>query len=97
MLKWCEVCGKMHDTSTSGCPIGYSINSAPANTYTQKCDVCKTEYSDIMEVQEFHHINFTGGYGSVFGDGNKVSCSICQHCLYKLIKEFIKIETYYPS
>ena len=43
------------------------------------CDVCKKEYKfdmkilqDDLELQEFVHINFTCGYGSVFGDGNKV-------------------------
>jgi len=51
------------------------------------CDVCKTEYKedDIVEQQEFHHINFTGGYGSVFGDGSNVRADICQKCLYKMI------------
>ena len=51
------------------------------------CDKCKKEYDaeDWQEVQEFVHIDFGGGYGSVFGDGTHVECDICQHCLYKMI------------
>ena len=54
------------------------------------CDVCKKEYKceeDILEVQEFHHIEIIGGFNSVFGDMNKVRADICQHCLYEWIKD----------
>jgi len=60
------------------------------------CDICKKEYDykeDIMETQEFLHINFEAGYGSVFGDTNIVKADICQHCLkeklggYLIVKE----------
>lgn len=59
------------------------------------CDVCGTTYpnkggNDYIEIQEFHHINFVGGYGSVFGDETTVRCDICQHCLCKLIGAFIQ-------
>ena len=46
-----------------------------------KCDVCGKEYDmkDRMEIQEFHKVNFVGGYSSVFGDTSHVDCDICQH------------------
>ena len=51
-----------------------------------KCDICGKVYdADDLEIQEFHHIDFCGGYGSVFGDGTQVNCDICQHCLHKMI------------
>ena len=59
------------------------------------CDICGKTYcktKDIFEVAEFHHINFIGGYGSVFGDEALVQCDICQHCLYKMIKDYARIE-----
>lgn len=59
------------------------------------CDKCKKKFDieeDVMEVQEFHHINFTGGYGSAFGDMEHILCNICQDCLYELIKDFYRIE-----
>lgn len=58
------------------------------------CDICKKEFNckeDDIELQEFHHINFTGGYGSVFGDGVRVECDICQHCLSKLIVDHARL------
>ena len=56
------------------------------------CDICKKRYDvkDWREVQEFHHINFTGGYDSVFGDCVKVECDICQHCLLRMIKDYMR-------
>jgi len=61
------------------------------------CDVCKKEYSykndsDIFEIQEFQHINFIGGYGSVFGDGALMKLDICQHCIKEKLGEFFIIE-----
>lgn len=54
-----------------------------------RCDKCGKEYEmkddGWVEVQEFLNINFVGGYGSVFGDGNKIRCDICQYCLYDMI------------
>lgn len=64
------------------------------------CDVCKKEYSlseqsrdDIVETQEFHHIRFVGGYGSIFGDGSKIQCDICQHCLKKVMGSYLVVDT----
>lgn len=57
------------------------------------CDKCGTVYlanEGWDEVQEFLHINFTGGYGSVFGDGINVQCDICQHCLYGIIGSIMR-------
>lgn len=56
------------------------------------CDRCKTELSDLYELQEVFPIAFTGGYGSVFGDESIVRCDLCQHCLYEMIKDFCVIE-----
>jgi len=62
------------------------------------CDVCKKEYKsnknnmsmdDEMEIQEFHSINFTGGFRSVFGDGVAMKLDICQHCLKEKLGEYM--------
>lgn len=57
------------------------------------CDRCKTTFDakDYIETQEFHHINFSGGFGSVFGDGSIVEADICQKCLLELIKDFMRV------
>ncbi len=61
------------------------------------CDKCKREWSckkehnyDPMEIQEFTHLAFTGGFASVFGDMNTVNVDICQHCLKELIGDFCR-------
>lgn len=67
------------------------------------CDICGKTYNmdrnenepeDDFEIQEFHHINFTGGYTSVFGDENKVTCDICQHCLKEKLGQYLIITEY---
>lgn len=58
------------------------------------CDICKKEYADEMEIQEFVCIDFVGGYKSVFGDGNHVKCDICQYCLKKLIYPYTQIYSF---
>ena len=60
-----------------------------------KCDVCGGEYDkgqDALEIQEFHHIRFCGGYASVFGDGTKVECDICQYCMHKFLGDSYRCE-----
>lgn len=60
------------------------------------CDVCKKSYSiekDWEETQEFQHIYFEGGYGSIFGDGVKMKLDICQHCMKKILGEYLVVDT----
>ena len=53
------------------------------------CDICKKEYiDDTFEFQEMLHIHNTGGYGSIFGDGDDIDLDICQHCLNNIITKF---------
>jgi len=57
-----------------------------------KCDVCKNVFdyiADTMLIQEFHHIHFTGGYDSIFGDGTTMKADICQDCVNKLLGEYL--------
>jgi hypothetical protein len=56
------------------------------------CDKCHTEYDDVLELQEFLSINFTGGYNSIFGDTNTVMCDICQYCLKDMIGDICRVE-----
>ena len=68
------------------------VEKEESSVTAYQCDRCKTWFDikeDWDEAQEFHHINFTGGYGSVFGDGSNVKCDICQYCLKKMIKDYI--------
>ena len=63
--------------------------------YSITCDKCGRTFlarEDFLEVQEFHHVNFCGGYGSIFGDMNEVECDICQHCLKKMIGDIVRVK-----
>lgn len=54
------------------------------------CDICGKTYTqenNISDIEEFHYIHFTGGYGSKFGDGSNVRCDICDACLHELLKD----------
>jgi len=57
------------------------------------CDICKMEVlaDNPLELQEFHHINFIGGFNSIFGDGDEVSCDICQHCLKEKLGDYLRL------
>ena len=58
---------------------------------TVTCDICKKVYDilDECEIQEFEFIRRKGGYNSVFGDEYVVEMDICQHCLKKLIGDYV--------
>jgi len=50
------------------------------------CDKCEKEVTDRFEKQEMVCINFTGGYGSVFGDGLRFKLQLCQDCALIMFK-----------
>ena len=57
------------------------------------CDVCGTGYAtDDLECEEFLHIDFVGGYDSIFGDESRVRCDLCQRCLQKLLGPHLRID-----
>ena len=51
------------------------------------CDRCgkKITSDDFVEWEEKYLVRLTGGYGSVFGDGEQIECDLCQACLHELI------------
>jgi len=59
-------------------------------TVAYVCDVCKERYDGVIEMQEFVHIHFVGGYGSVFGDSCEYRLDMCQHCAKKLLVEHLR-------
>lgn len=61
------------------------------------CNKCgKTwEKEDYIDVQEKLHKHDVGGYGSVFGDQQEYSITLCQDCTYEVLKPYIKWGTYF--
>lgn len=61
-----------------------------------QCFKCLKSYrresgNDCFEAQEFLTFSQRGGYGSIFGDGNKVSVQLCQRCTKELLGPYLKI------
>ncbi len=56
-----------------------------------KCGQVIQPEDNAIEWQEHCHIEFVGGYGSIFGDDNEIECDLCQYCLYELIGKFCYI------
>lgn len=59
------------------------------------CDCCGRTFngddvSSFIEMQEFLCVAFTGGYGSVFGDGTQMKGDFCQHCVYTLLGNYLR-------
>lgn len=57
------------------------------------CDMCgrRMEPEDYIEYQEAVSINFTGGYGSVFGDGGVFELDLCQRCFKEIAGEYVRM------
>lgn len=56
------------------------------------CNRCRKDLSDIEEHQESMLIQFRAGYGSVFGDGNVVTGTLCQYCLQEILGPYLSIQ-----
>lgn len=78
----------------SGCGK-YTVSMEPVECL--QCNNCRLRLEpDTPDTPEFHdalHWEDTGGYGSIFGDGTKVSLTLCGPCLDKIaghlmIKEY---------
>lgn len=57
-----------------------------------RCDRCG-RLADLgdFEFQEFASIDFTAGYGTIFGDGNDVQVDLCQHCLKETLGPWLRV------
>lgn len=58
------------------------------------CDSCGKRVStqdvdDMFELQEMLHIEFVGGYNSVFGDEVRVMGDFCQNCVKSLLGQYL--------
>lgn len=56
------------------------------------CDCCaKTVDVESLDHQEAVHLDLTGGYTSVFGDGAQVQCDLCQDCVKALLGKHVRV------
>jgi hypothetical protein len=58
------------------------------------CDRCSKRMSEEDPESGFQNrtqIRFRGGYGSLFGDGNKVEGDLCDQCLFDLLGPYLRV------
>ncbi len=55
------------------------------------CDCCKKEFTDILDTQEFLHIDDIGGYCSAIGDEDHYVCDLCSCCVKQLLGKYLRI------
>ncbi len=57
------------------------------------CDRCGKETArNESEFHETTSIGFKAGYGSIFGDGNRVEIDLCQHCLRDTLGTWLRVK-----
>lgn len=57
------------------------------------CDRCGKEAArNESEFHEMTSIDFKAGYGSIFGDGNRVEIDLCQHCLRDTLGTWLRVK-----
>ena len=58
------------------------------------CDRCNRVIprSDYVEWSEVLQLRFTGGFGSLFGDGTQVELDLCQHCVKDILGPWCRID-----
>ena len=55
-----------------------------------KCGIRLHREENIWEYQETLRIAFSGGYASLFGDGSKFECDLCQECVRGVLGSFLR-------
>lgn len=57
------------------------------------CDRCGARHEHPgSEFFEFTSIAYRAGYGSIFGDGNRVEVELCQSCLKATLGRWLRVE-----
>ncbi len=72
------------------------IEAVRSQPYIQRliCDRCgrQAERDDLdFEIHEFTSIQYRAGYGSIFGDGNRVEVDLCQRCVKDTLGAWIRV------
>jgi len=56
-----------------------------------RCDRCgRLADEGEWEFLEYSSIEYTAGYGSILGDGNRVAIDLCQHCLKEVLGPWLR-------
>jgi len=90
-------------------PLGVPLSRRPSMNQTESrpqdvtvviCDRCKKRMYEEEPDSGYRNrmqIRFRGGYGSLFGDGNKVEGDLCDSCFYELLGPYLRIVESIPD
>lgn len=72
-------------------PIKYKEIQSFTQTVVESftCNCCGETFDDVISIQEMLYWAATGGYGSVWGDGNTVELVLCQGCAAKHLDKYM--------
>jgi hypothetical protein len=82
----CDVCGKNYSTGITEEIVFEAVTDIDNEVSIEDA----AAYDNTFEIQEFKHLHFIGGYGSVFGDSDTFKLDICQHCLKSILGPYIR-------
>ena len=58
-----------------------------------KCNCClRVVDKDDLEFDDFLSIRLIAGFGSIFGDGNRIVGDFCPVCVKKTLGKFLEVE-----
>jgi len=72
--------------------INYNTETIDAKIKSITCDCCRKTFSDVLDKQEFTHVNDIGGYNSAIGDGVCYQCDLCSNCVNDLLGKYLRRE-----
>lgn len=88
----CPQCGKTAKDSKELLAL-FGYQTVPSGSTNQKtCDRCgRHAEAHDFECPELLSINHKVGYSSIFGDTNRISMDLCQHCVKEVLGQWITI------
>ncbi|WP_272687627.1 hypothetical protein [Providencia sp. PROV149] len=70
----------------------FFIHQKTITISAKRCDRCHLRAEkDELEFHEFMSIDKRVGFGSVFGDGNRLKLDLCQHCIKALLNQWLSV------
>lgn len=78
----------------------YTIEFHQHESKVVTCDRCAQKMSEDEPYAGYNNrtqIRFRAGYGSLFGDGNKIEGDLCDKCLYEVLGRYLRVVEPDPS
>ncbi|HEX7324957.1 MAG TPA: hypothetical protein VF292_06355 [Rhodanobacteraceae bacterium] len=77
-----------------------AFEATPRDVKIVTCDRCGKALREDRPFEGYANrtqIRFRAGYGSLFGDGNKIEGDLCDACLYELLGPYLRVVAPSPA